>query len=79
MISKDQLWKSIFEDFFSEAILFFFSELHTRIEWPRGFEMLDKELRELFPESKQNERRVDLLAKVWLHEGQEQWILIHIE
>lgn len=79
MISKDQLWKSIFEDFFPEAILFFFPDLHGHIDWQRGFEMLDKELRELSPESEQNERRVDLLAKVWLQSGQEQWILIHIE
>ena len=79
MLTKDRLWKAIFEDFFPQAILFYFSEHYHKIDWKRGYVMLDKELQELFPESEGNERRVDILAKVWLLDGTEQWILIHIE
>ncbi len=79
MLTKDRLWKAILEDFFPYAILFYFPEFHPKIDWKKGFVMLDKELLELFPESEQNERRADLLAKVWLLDGSVQWILIHVE
>ncbi|MBX2891585.1 MAG: Rpn family recombination-promoting nuclease/putative transposase [Saprospiraceae bacterium] len=40
---------------------------------------MDKELAEIFPESENNARFADKLAKVWLKDGQEQWLLIHTE
>jgi len=79
MLTKDKLWKAVFEDFFPEAILFFFPDFFPKINWARGFEMLDKELKELFNDSMGNERRADLLVKVWLLDGTEQWLLFHIE
>ena len=79
MLTQDKLWKAIFEDFFPESVAFYFSTLHGEIDWSRGFEILDKELKQIFPESEETHRRVDLLAKVWLLDGAEQWILIHIE
>jgi hypothetical protein len=41
--------------------------------------VLDKEQKQIFPESEEAHRRVDLLTKVWLLDGTEQWILIHVE
>jgi predicted transposase YdaD len=79
MLTQDKLWKAIFEDFFPEAVKFYFPALFKRIDWSRGFELLDKELRQIYPESEESHRRVDLLAKVWLEDGSEQWLLIHIE
>ncbi len=79
MITRDKLWKGIFEDFFPEAIAFFFPDFTNLIDWPKGFEMLDKEQQQIFPESEESHRRVDILTKVWLVSGLEQWILIHIE
>lgn len=55
MLTKDKLWKAIFEDFFPEAILFFFPKYYSNIDWSKGFAMLDKELKQLFPESEGNE------------------------
>lgn len=44
------------------------------------FEFLDKELGQLYPENgNPNRRYVDKLAKVKMRNGNEQWILIHIE
>lgn len=40
---------------------------------------MDKELAEIFPESENNARFADKLAKVWLKDGQKQWFLIHTE
>lgn len=79
MLTRDKLWKGIFEDFFPEAIAFFFPDFVNLIDWSRGFEMLDKEQKQIFPESEESHRRVDILTKVWLLDGSEQWILIHIE
>jgi len=79
MLTRDKLWKGIFEDFFPEAIAFFFPDFTNLIDWSRGFEMLDKEQKQIFPESEESHRRVDILTKVWLLDGSEQWILIHIE
>ena len=79
MLTKDRLWKAILEDFFQYAILFYFSSFYEKVDWSKGFVVLDKELRELFPESKSNERRADLLVKVWLKDGSEKWVLIHVE
>ncbi|MFM9952086.1 MAG: hypothetical protein ACKV1O_29415 [Saprospiraceae bacterium] len=79
MLTRDKLWKGIFEDFFPEAIAFFFPDFTNLMDWSRGFEMLDKEQKQIFPESEESHRRVDILTKVWLLDGSEQWILIHIE
>jgi hypothetical protein len=79
MLTPDKLWKAIFEDLFPEAIAFYFTEFFHQIDWSRGFEVLDKEQKQLFPESEETHRRVDLLVKVWLIDGTEQWILIHVE
>lgn len=78
-LTQDKLWKAILEDFFPEAIAFFFPVFHPQIDWARGYELLDKELQQIFPESEETHRRADLLAKVWLLDGTEQWLLIHIE
>ena len=79
MLTPDKLWKAVFEDFFPDAIAFFFPHYYPTIDWPRGFELLDKELKQIYPESEETHRRVDLLVKVWLLDGAEQWILVHIE
>lgn len=79
MITQDQLWKASFEDFPEESIEYFLPELFGLVDWSLGFEFLDKELAQIFPESEEQPRRVDLLMKFWLHGGQEQWVLLHIE
>jgi hypothetical protein len=49
------------------------------VDWSRGYESLDKELHRIMPESEVSNRLADMLFKVWLHDGQETWLLIHIE
>src|SRR5262249_21172314 len=41
--------------------------------------MLDKELQQIVREGELGERVVDKLVKVWLRDGSERWVLIHIE
>jgi len=52
---------------------------HAEIDWARGYEALDKELQQVAREAEHGRRYVDKLVKVWLRNGQEQWLLIHID
>jgi len=80
MKRDDLLWKAILEDVFDDFLSFFYQEAHQIFDISRGFEFLDKELEELFPqETTSNVRYVDKLVKVYLNDGQEKWILVHIE
>jgi hypothetical protein len=58
---------------------FFFPEAHAAIDWTRNYESLDKELQQIVSESELGLRLADKLFKVWLKDGRETWILIHIE
>ena len=56
-----------------------FPHIHAEIDWARGHEMLDKELQPIVRRAATGRQYVDKLVKVWLKDGQERWILIHIE
>jgi hypothetical protein len=80
MKRDDTLWKAILEDVFEDFLRFFYPNADEIFDIERGFEFLDKELEDLFPEMEhENIRYVDKLVKVWLKDGTEEWILIHIE
>ena len=78
MISPDILWKGIIEDFFPQLVAFFFPDLATEIDYGR-VDFLEQELTQLFPEREGKDRRVDKLVKVWLRNGEEKWLFIHLE
>lgn len=81
MKRDDALWKSLLEDIFSDFLTFFYPEAIEIFDLDRGFEYLDKELEQLFPpeEDEYNPRFVDKLVKVFSKNGDDQWILVHIE
>lgn len=79
VISKDTLWKGILEDFVNEFIQFFFPELSEKVDWNRKIIALDKELEQLNPQSDSKIRYADKLFRVFLTNGKEQWLLIHVE
>ena len=79
MTDYDNPWKDVLEHFFRQFLSFFFPEAHAAIDWSRNYESLDKELQQIVSESELGLRLADKLFKVWLMDGQEAWILIHIE
>lgn len=79
MPNFDDAWKEALDFYFEPFMAFFFAEAHREIDWSRGFEMLDKELRQITPESEQGQRVADKLMKVWRTDGQDEWVLVHIE
>ncbi|MFH0924672.1 MAG: hypothetical protein V1872_03420 [bacterium] len=70
---------SIVEDLFQDFVMFFMPDLYTDVDFNKGYEFLDKELAILFPESEEGQRYVDKLTKVFLKDGTDKWILVHIE
>ncbi len=79
MSDFDNAWKEAIDAFFEPFMAFFFGEAHHEIDWARGFEMLDKELQQIAPESEQGRRVADKLVKVWRTNGQDEWVLVHVE
>lgn len=82
MTTRDQYdspWKEILNLYFQEFMEFFFPDIAKEIDWSRGYEMLDKELRQITRESEVGFRLADNLVKVWKKDGEEAWVLAHIE
>ena len=58
---------------------FFFPEAYSAIDWSKGFDFLDSELQQVTREAETGKRIVDKLVKVYLCNGKEKWLLLHIE
>ncbi len=75
----DHIWKDILEKLFAEFLQFFFPDIYGDIDFGKGYQFLDKEFQQITKDAKAGKRIVDKLVKVFLKDGKEQWILIHIE
>jgi hypothetical protein len=75
----DSPWKEALEHFLAAFLEFFFPKLHAAIDWKRGYEALDKEFQQIVHDASTGKVEADKLFKVWLRDGNETWILIHIE
>lgn len=67
------------QGYFPQFMAFFFPEAYSAIDWPKGFDFLDSELQQVTLEAETGKRIVDKLVKVYLQNGQEEWLLLHIE
>jgi Putative transposase, YhgA-like len=77
--SYDEPWKSALEQYFEAFMALFFPQAHAEIDWQRGYESLDQEFQQVVREAEIGKRFVDKLVKVWLRDGEETWLLLHIE
>jgi len=75
----DSPWKDILEAYFQDFMQFFFPQVHADIDWSRGYDFLDQELRQVVRDAELGKRLVDKLVKVWKRSGEETWVLAHIE
>jgi len=67
MVNRDDYdspWKEILSAYFQEFMEFFFPHIAREIDWSRGYELLDKELRQITRESEVGFRLADQLVKV---------------
>ena len=76
---SDSAWKDILQVWFPEFMAFFYPELFSKIDWSAGYETLDKELQAITTQAMLGKRFVDKLIKVKSLQGNELWVLLHIE
>ncbi len=75
----DSPWKEALDYFFDAFLELVLPDVYALVDWTRGYEMLDKELQQIVPESDKGRLYVDKLVKVFLKSGAEEWILVHVE
>jgi hypothetical protein len=75
----DSPWKEALDLYFEPFLALLFPGVHAQIDWPRGYEGLDKEFQQVVREAEVGRRYVDKLVKVWTRDGVECWVLIHVE
>jgi len=78
-VDYDSAWKEVLERFFAEFTAFFFPRAHAGIDWSKGYEFLDKELQQVVRDAELGRRLADKLVKVWSRDGEEAWVLVHVE
>jgi hypothetical protein len=78
-MSQDTIWKEAIEQYFEDFLLFFFPDIREDVDLERGYQFLDKELAEIIGEGETGQRFADCLIKVFLKNGLERWLVIHIE
>lgn len=75
----DSPWKEALDVYFESFMELCFPHIHRDIDWQRGYESWDTELREIIRDAEIGNRVADKLVKVWLHDGEEVFVLIHVE
>ena len=72
---------SAIEEVGEDLLRFVFPDADRDLDLERGIQFLDKELEEMYPEpeKKMRTRLVDKLAKVYMKDGAERWLLLHVE
>ena len=75
----DNPWKEALSIYFQPFMAFFFPQIDHKIEWSRGYEELDKEFQQVVRDAEIGSREADKLVKVWRTDGEETWVLIHVE
>lgn len=77
----DVLWKGMFEEVGDDLLRFVFPDADRDLDLKRGIEFLDKEVEEMYPEPEKegNTRIADKIFKVYLKDGSERWMLVHLE
>jgi len=75
----DSPWKDILGEYFEQFMHFFFPKIAEEIAWERGYEPADKEFRQITREAETGKRFADRLFRVWRKNGDETWVMTHVE
>jgi len=79
VVNQDGLWKKVIGDLFEDFLLFFAPELHEAVDFSKKPDFLQQELFKEILEGKKGTNYADQIVKVHLKDGEEKWILVHIE
>ena len=75
----DSPWKIALEGYFQEFLELLFPLIPPEIDCSKGYTSLDKELQQVTPDAQSGRRYADKLVKVYTLDGDETWVLIHVE
>ena len=75
----DSPWKDIIDAYFPQFMTFFFPKAADEIDWNKGYDFFDKEFQQIIREAELGRVYADKLIRVWKKNGDEAWVLIHIE
>ncbi len=78
-IRYDNLWKDIITEFLPEFILFFLPKLYLDIDWNQTPVFLEQELHDIVKAKYPHKKITDKLVKVFLTNGSEKWLFVHVE
>lgn len=78
-ISYDELWKDALENLFPYFIELVIPAFYSDVDWEKNPIFLDKELHQISPKSEESKRYVDRLVRVFMIDGEERWVLVHVE
>lgn len=78
-VQYDTPWKDILDIYFEQFIAYCWPQYYPEIDWDRGYKSLDKELSKIVRNAAIGNRVADKLIEVYLKNGQEAYILLHIE
>ena len=78
---NDIITKAAFVEWFADLLRFLYTDADEVFDLGRGVTAMEKELLEIMPERERigGTLLADLLMKVYLRNGTEQWLLIHLE
>lgn len=75
----DGAWKEALEGYLRPFLELCFPAVAEEIDWEAGITFLDKELQEVVRDADLGKQRVDKLVRVRREDGEEEWVLLHIE
>ncbi len=79
MSDYDSPWKEALDRFLPAFLAFFFPRVHAIIDWSHEYKSQDTELQKLTQGAKIGPRDADRLFQVWRRNGEEVWIIVHVE
>ena len=75
----DGAWKEALDLYLQPFLQLCFPQVAAGIDWTVPVDFLDKELQEIVRNSELGKQRVDKLIKVRRLDGEEEWVLLHVE
>jgi hypothetical protein len=72
-------WKAAIEEYLPDFFALCFPVAYADIDWSRGYAFLDSELQQLMRDAETGVLRVDRLVKLLQKNGENLWVLVHIE
>src|SRR5580698_3188909 len=78
VMRQDLLWKWVLDEVIDDLLLFVEPGIGEGLDLGRGCDFLDKELTEIHGGPPSN-RVVDKLVKLYLRDGTDRWMLLHVE